>query len=360
MSEKKSAAERAVQLVNARNGGVLLAASAAAVAAWQEIEHRKVLRADLPDAHIRVERLSDLRDDPPSIDAVEAGLRTEWGAFGLLGFDSGMKMAKEAGQTIFIASLVEAGEKTPIGSLQTILADCHGDPELLRDEFANFAELTGRLAWRRSRRKGGDTAVLLQITVFAKDGRGGGVGSTLRDAVLHMLPDNVHFAITTTPADGKAIDAENYKSYNPAMRFHAKGGAKPTLLLEGFKVPAEGEVPSPHGQDVMVMRYSRDEEGNWSVPRPEMRTRSMGPMQRQATYAVKELEALGKRSGTAIKGTAIKGLARTKRARVHAADAKAWIIDHADSLGRRSKKLLSKRKRSQQTPGAATEGEAAS
>ena len=41
-----------------------------------------------------------------------------------------------------------------------------------------------------------------------------------------------------------------------------------------------------------------------------------------------------------IKKEAIKGLARTKRARVHAADAKAWIIDQVDSLERSSKRLI--------------------
>ncbi|HLF79790.1 MAG TPA: hypothetical protein VJB57_20090, partial [Dehalococcoidia bacterium] len=114
------AAESATHLVNAKSGGALLAASAVAAAAWHEWEHRRVLRADLPDAHIRVERLSDLRSDAPSLEAVEAGLRQEWGGFGLLGFENVWEMAKEAGQTIFIASLVEDGVKTPVGALQTI------------------------------------------------------------------------------------------------------------------------------------------------------------------------------------------------------------------------------------------------
>jgi hypothetical protein len=345
MTQRHSARERAGHLVNVRNGGVLLAASAAAVAAWQEYEHRKVLRADLTEAHIRVERLSDLRDDNASVAAVEDGLRKEWGEFGLLGFESGAALAKEAGQTIFIASMVVDGVKTPLGALQTILVDCHGDPELLRDEFANFAELTEQKAWRRSRRKGGDTAVLLQITVFAKGGRGGGLGSTLRDAVLHMLPEDVNFAITMTPADGSVIDLADRKTFNPAMRFHAKGGATPTILLQGFKTPAEGQTPSPHGQDVIVLRYSRDEDGNWPVPRPEMRTRSIGPVQRQASYAVKRLGGLGKRGSIAISG-----LARRRRARVHVSDAKAWIIDHAGSLARRSRRLVSRDEGSQESP----------
>jgi hypothetical protein len=346
-------AESAAHLVNAKSGGALLAASAVAAAAWHEWEHRRVLRADLPEAHIRVERLSDLRGDTRSLEAVEAGLRKEWGAFGLLGFENIWEMAKEAGQTIFIASVVEDGLKTPAGALQTIRGDYHGEPELLHEAYADFATLTGHDAWRKSQRKAGDTAVLLQITVFAKDGRGGGLGSLLRDAVLHMLPDDVHFAITTTPADGGAIDLTNSKSFNPAMRFHAKGGATPTLLLPSFKRPLEGETPSPHGQDVIVMRYARDEDGQWSVPQPEMRTRSMGPMEIQVTYAVKRLSALSKRSERALSRIALR---RSRRTRVQTRawirhqktwvfGQKAWLIDQAGSLARHSRSLVSRMER---------------
>jgi hypothetical protein len=330
----------------------LLAASAVAAAAWHEWEHRRVLRADLPDAHIRVERLSDLLDDPRSLEAVEAGLRKEWGEFGLLGFENVWEMSKEAGQTIFIASLVEDGIKTPVGALQTTLGDYHGNPEQLRAAHPDFASLTGREAWKKSR-KGGDTAVLLQITVFARDGRGGGLGSLLRDAVLHMLPDEVRYAITTTPADGDAIDLSNARTFNPAMRFHAKGGATPTLLLPDYKHPAEGEMHSPHGQDVTVMRYARDDEGQWSVPAPEMRTRSMGPMEMQVTYAVKRLSALGLRSERAIsritRHRRRRTRAQTARARrwlreqkIWIIDQKDWVVDHAESIARRSRRLVSR------------------
>jgi len=336
----------AAHLVNAKSGGALLAASAIAAAAWHEWAHRRVLRAGLPEAHIRVERLSDLRGDTRSLEAVEAGLRKEWGAFGLLGFENIWEMAKEAGPTIFIASIVEDGLKTPVGALQTIRGDYHGDPELLREEYTDFASLTGHDAWRKSQRKGGDTAVLLQITVFAKDGRGGGLGSLLRDAVLHMLPDEVHFALTTTPADADAVEIANAKTFNPAMRFHAKGGATPTLLLPGFKRPGADETPSPHGQDVMVMRYARDDEGHWSVPEPEMRTRSMGPMELQVTYAVKRLSALGKRGELAIGR-----IARRRRRRTFVGTAKAiawlddqkmWVIGQTGSLARHSRGWVSR------------------
>jgi hypothetical protein len=333
--------------MTSHNGGVILAASAAAAsaaaaaaAAWLELEHRRVLSADLPAAHVRVERLSDLRSDKAALTAIEEGLRQEWGAFGLLGFDSAADMAREAGQTIFIASLIEEGAKTPIGSLQTILADCHGDPELLGAEYSDFAALTDRKAWRQSRRRGGDTSVLLQITVFAKDGRGGGIGSLLRDAVLHMLPEDVRFALTATPADGDAVSLGDKTTFNPAMRFHLKGGAAPTIVLRNYKPPAAGETPSVHGKDVVVMRYARDDEGHWPVPEPEMHTRRMGPVQLQVTYAARKLEHWSRRGEEAIKG-----LAARRRARVHAAEAKRWVLGQANAIAERSRTLMTRPER---------------
>jgi hypothetical protein len=71
------------------------------------------------------------------------------------------------------------------------------------------------------------------------------------------------------------------------MRFHARGGASPARTLPGYKKPAGG--PTRHGEDVVMMRYARDEAGEWPAPRPEMRLRSMGPMQRQLSQAVRRL-----------------------------------------------------------------------
>src|SRR5438445_6646326 len=46
-------------------------------------------------------------------------------------------------------------------------------------------------ALKRASTRGGDTVILLQITVLDRDERGGGLGSLLRNAALHMLRDDV-------------------------------------------------------------------------------------------------------------------------------------------------------------------------
>jgi hypothetical protein len=319
MNVWKTGATRAAGMVNVRNGA-LLAASAVAAAALHEIEHRRVFRADLPAAHIRVERLADLVDDPRALKAVEDGLLREWGTFALLGFSDAAHMASEAGQTIFIASEVdEDGVAEPKGALQTVLVNAGGDSERLRRLYPDFAALTDRKSWRRSRRRGGDTAVLLQITIFDKTGRGGGLGSLLRDAVLHMLPGNVKYALTTTPVDGDSslIRYNDPSTYTPAMRFHARGGAVPSMLLPGYKTSEMESGGVSHGQDVIVMRYARDAEGHWPVARPEMRTRRMGPLESRVSQAAHSIGVLGRRGGRAIQRRG--GLLKRRLARQRAA-----------------------------------------
>jgi hypothetical protein len=186
---------------------------------------------------------------------------------------------REAGRSIFVASEIKDGVRVPVGCLQMLLAGVHGDPSLLVDRFPSFAALTGPESWRRSRDHGGDTAVLLQITVFRSAGQGKGIGSLMRDALLHVLPKEVQFALTMTPVDfatGRdALDIEDPHGWTAAMRFHARGGAVPTVLLPGFKQPAGGD----HGADVVVMRYRRDETGQWPPVRPKMRLHSRGPIE---------------------------------------------------------------------------------
>jgi len=201
-------------------------------------------------------------------------------------------MAASAGKTIFVASqLDEDGKFRPKGALQVVLADVHGDPELLRREFASFQELTSAAAWRRSRAHGGDTAVLLHITVFARDERGGGLGTVLRNAVLHMLPKQIKYGLTMTPIESEeGLDLADAKTFTPAMRFHARGGALPTVILPAYK-KAPPALADARDYDIAVMRYARAENGEWPVPRPAMSLRLMGPFEESLQTTVRRLKA---------------------------------------------------------------------
>src|SRR3990172_12579134 len=53
----------AAKVVNARSGALVAVSAVAATMAWREIERRRVLRADLPESSVRVERLADPRYD---------------------------------------------------------------------------------------------------------------------------------------------------------------------------------------------------------------------------------------------------------------------------------------------------------
>ena len=90
------------KLVSARNGAIVAGAAVAAASAAWDRTHRHVTGADLTEAHMRVERLSDLRHEREVIEAIDAGLRAEWGPFAFLGFESAAEMAAEAGDTIFV------------------------------------------------------------------------------------------------------------------------------------------------------------------------------------------------------------------------------------------------------------------
>jgi hypothetical protein len=281
-----------VRKVLNRRSGAILAASAMAVAAWEEYSHRRVLRADIDDSDVRVERLSDLRYDAEGLATIEAGLVREWGPFGLLGFESAAEMARVAGGTIFVAEVREGERFVPKGIVQTILVEAGGDPERLLADYPTFGELTSRDSWRKSGH-GGDTVVLLQITVF--EARGGGLGSLLRNAVLNMIGKDVRHALTTTPVDpvrakrqtGKRakVSIDDPKTYTAAMRFHAHAGATPSVIAEGYKA---SEVRSGHGEDVVFMRYERGEEDAWPEP-PEMHVTKRGPVGERLTRTVRRL-----------------------------------------------------------------------
>lgn len=270
------------KFVTVRNSAIVAASAAAAVASAWERTHRHVTGADLTEADLRVERLSDLRHETAMLAEIQAGLEKEWGSFAFLGFKDVQEMAAEAGQTIFVVvERGEAGAKAR-GIVQTTLADVHGDAELLEEAYPSFQSLTAPETWKHARHHGGDTAVLLQITTLGPTERGGGLGSLLRNAVLNMLPKQVQFALTTTPVDGaksESIDAEDTSTYTPAMRFHSRGGANPARILQGYKTPAQGARETAHGRDIVVMRYARDESGAWPAKRPPMRIRTVGPLE---------------------------------------------------------------------------------
>jgi hypothetical protein len=264
-------------------GVIAGAAATVAVAAWQEFEHRRIEFADLQEVPVRVEALAELKHDAESLALIEAGLRKEWGHFGLLGFESIEDLLHQAGRSVFIALLQEGDRFLPRAALQTTTLDIGGDPEALRQAFHSFDELTSATAMHAAERKHGDTAVLLQITVFDQENRGIGIGSLLRDAGLNLLDPSVKYALTMTPVDVAAgkpeLDLADAATYTPAMRFHGKGGAQPTIRLPGFKAPPEGESSGEHGHEIVVMRYERDAEGAWPVAAPEMRIHRVGPIQ---------------------------------------------------------------------------------
>jgi hypothetical protein len=273
------------KFVTLRNSAIVAAAASAAVASAWERTHRHVTGAVLTESDLRVERLSDLRDETAMLAAIQAGLDKEWGSFAFLGLADVHEMAAEAGETIFVVVERDDEGAKARGIVQTILADVHGDAELLEEAYPSFQSLTSHESWKRSRHHGGDTAVLLQITTLGPTERGGGLGSLLRNAVLNMLPNQVQYALTTTPVDGSkaaSIDARDTSTYTPAMRFLSRGGANPARILAGYKMPSPDAVMTAHGRDVVVMRYARDESGAWPAKRPPMRVRSVGPLQERA------------------------------------------------------------------------------
>jgi hypothetical protein len=112
-----------------------------------------------------------------------------------------------------------------------------------------------------------------------------------------MLGDEVRFALTTTPVDREGgatgVNVIDPETFTGAMKFHARGGAVPALILPGFKVPADPTATSSHGADVVVMRYARDATGAWPAPRPEdLRLRSLGPIEDGLLWTAGRLRAI--------------------------------------------------------------------
>jgi hypothetical protein len=201
-----------------------------------------------------VSRLADLRLSAETAETFASTLYEEWGSFGLLGFDNLEQMFVECGDTIFVAH--EQGEygPSPLAVLQTTLLNVGGDPKRLAALFPSFADLTSVDALRQAAHSGGDTAVLLQITVIHEGMRRGGLGSLLRDTALDMLDRSVNYALTTTPVDPGTDNAEisldDATSFTAAMRFHARGGAEPTIFL-----PASSGLPMTRNPDTQATSW---------------------------------------------------------------------------------------------------------
>lgn len=292
--------------MHVRKGAVAAAASAASAAlaaAAYEIEHRSVSQADLADSRIRIQRLWDLRADRETLDLIGRGLTEEWGSSAFLGFQSLDEMASRAGQDIFVARRVLDSGELQVAVLQTTRVEAGGDPARLLEAFPDFAALTSYRSWSSSEHRSGDTVVLLQITTLGRQERGGGLGSQLRNAALHLQPGSVRYALTTTPVDseeGVALDLDDPSTFTAAMRFHVRGGAAPATVMPGYKAQArqEGAMPARHASDVVVMRYVRDSEGSWPAAKPAMRIRRAGPLQQRISLAWRRLRRARRRSRT--------------------------------------------------------------
>ena len=290
-------------LLNPRSGAALAAASALAAATWAEFERRRIRSAEVRTANVHIGSLFDLRFDTEALALIDRELTREWGAFAFLGFPTLADLAAAAGQMVLVASIIEDGHSRPGAGLQTTLVDAGGDPARLQEQFPTLADRVRPESWKRARARGGDTAVLLQITVLDRNERGAGLGSLLRNAALYMLRDSVRYALTTTPVDREgglaALPIDDPAAFTASMKFHSRGGASPAGAAPGFKAPPGGVAASNHGTDIVFMRYARDADGAWPAPRPEdLRLRSVGPIEDGIIWTagrLRELAARGRR-----------------------------------------------------------------
>ncbi len=271
--------------------GVFAIASAVAAAAWHEHDNREIVSAELPD--LLLQRLYDIRGEQDSMGLIEEKLPEEWGRqYGFLGFDDVCQMANIAGHSIYIARTIEDGKLSlPKVTLQTIRVNVHGDSKTLTSLYPTWMDLVSRENFERARKYGGDTLILLQIDVF--DEKNAGIGSRVRNVVFYCSPPEIEHVRSTTPIDGKSVDQINLsdsKTYTSSMRFHARGGAVPMMIKEGYKSPVANER---HGADIVFMGYDRDANHNWPTPKPENLTlHSMGPAQQKLSYAAHQLQTL--------------------------------------------------------------------
>ncbi len=258
---------------------LVAAGSAAAMGTYAVLRysaHHRIPRPHEQDDRFELQRLSDLRRDKPALELIQRELLAEWGPFAPADMGEMRRLIRNTGRLTYVIRFYEDGVLgPPAGVLQTARADVGGDPEKLVQLYPSFRAITRDFTRGGARRMKGDTALLLQITAFGARSRG--VGSRLRDAALYALPASVRFALTTTPVeDANLIHAEDAGTYAAAMKFHARGGARPAGAAKGFKTP--DPVRLAHGQgrqlnpDVVFMRYVRLESGDWEgVSRPPTR-----------------------------------------------------------------------------------------
>ena len=99
----------------------------------------------------------------------------------------------------------------------------------------------------------------------------------------------------------EAVEAGSFQGMSTTI---ARGGAEAALLLPGYKQGVEHEERARHGQDVVVMRYARDERGRWPALRPSMRLRRRGPIEqrlsRTAARTARRLAGVGRRGGRVL------------------------------------------------------------
>jgi hypothetical protein len=221
----------------------------------------------------RLVSLRELRRDAAALERIRLGLAAEWGPFAPADEEAMRLLAENAGALTFVLLHEEDGETTPVAVLQTARAPAGGDPERLQQLYPSFLDLTSHGTWAASPRMKGDTAVLLQITTLTGQERSRGAGSLLRDAALYALPRSVHWALTTTPVEGRVDPEGDPAEYPAAVRFHYRGGARPAGYAAGYKAPPDGE-PGGRQQhpNVVFMRYERLPSGEWrGVRRPALR-----------------------------------------------------------------------------------------
>ena len=180
-------------------------------------------------------------------------------------------LAENAGKTCFVARNTSGD---PVGVLQTRLVDVAGNPEKLVEQYPTFNDLTSYGTWEDAKNSEGDTVVCMQITTLGE--RRKDIGSALRNAVLYIMPRDVKYALTTTPVrtfipEGEDIHDELLEkgffgeaSAELPLRFHYKSGA----LAAGYE-RAYKRLDIRHGEDVVFMRYVRDEGGNWQDIPPD-------------------------------------------------------------------------------------------
>ena len=217
-------------------------------------------------------KLYDMLGQDGKMQQIQRELEDEWGPYGPADMREMHMMAENAGHMIYVIQFAsDDGIMIPSGILQTGRAPIGGDYRRLIEVYPTFNHIVSNGTWEESNNMRGDTALLLQITAFGE--RSQGVGSLLRDGVFRMMPDDVLYALTTTPVPkGLTLEGLNempHHSYPPAVRFHYNGGGEISGHKADYKVPQgrpNGDKGRQHYTDVKFLKYTRRQEG-WVLRR---------------------------------------------------------------------------------------------